>query len=123
VLLAAGTFAIALFPQGEIASYLALAISGIAAGYYSIPLYTLVQRQASLDIRARVFSGGNILDAGFMVMASLLMQAQQFAEFTFPEHFITLACCDVLFLVFLVYQVKRWQRDQHGRMAATQPEQ
>jgi MFS family permease len=116
ILLAVGTCAIAILPQGELPCFAALTIAGMAAGYYSVPLYTIVQKESNLDIRARVFSGGNILDAGFMVLASILMQAQEFAEFSFPERFITLACLDALFLVFLVHQIKLWRR----RRAETQ---
>jgi len=110
ILLAAGTACIALLPQGGLPCFAALTISGMAAGYYSVPLYTIVQKEASPDIRARVFSGGNILDAGFMVLASIIMQAQEFAGFSFPERFITLACLDVLFLIFLVHQIKLWRQ-------------
>jgi MFS family permease len=123
ILLALGTAAIALLPQGELSCFAALTIAGMAAGYYSVPLYTIVQKEASLDIRARVFSGGNILDAGFMVLASVIMQAQEFAGFSFPERFIALACLDALFLIFLVRQIKLWRKHISGVKRPTGPQQ
>jgi hypothetical protein len=102
--LAVATLSIAFLPQGSLPGFAALALSGLAAGYYSIPLYAYIQRQSGEDMRARIFSGGNILDAAFMVIASLVMQAFESAAFTHAERFILLAVMDVAFLVWFLRQ-------------------
>ncbi len=45
---------------------------GIFSGFYIVPLYALVQSRSEPSHRARVIAGNNILNALFMVVASLL---------------------------------------------------
>jgi 1-acyl-sn-glycerol-3-phosphate acyltransferase len=45
---------------------------GIFSGFYIVPLYALVQARSEPSHRARVIAGNNILNALFMVVASLL---------------------------------------------------
>ena len=113
-ILAAATLSIALLPQGSLPGFAVLALSGLAAGYYSIPLYAYIQRQSGEDMRARIFSGGNILDAGFMVMASLVMQGLEFAALSHTERFIVLACFDVVFLVYILRIGRKARQQQHA---------
>ena len=75
-----------------------LALSGIAAGLYSVPLYAAIQATARPAIRARIFSGGNILDAGFMVGASLLMQVLEMTRIAPVQRFLVLGLLDLAFL-------------------------
>ena len=80
-----------------------LALSGIAAGLYSVPLYSAIQSAAPPEERARFFAGGNILDAGFMVGASLLMQALEFVAIEPVERFAVLGLLDLLFLLLWLW--------------------
>lgn len=45
---------------------------GIAGGVYAVPLYTLMQHRSPADQRGRVISANNIMNAMFMVVASIL---------------------------------------------------
>ncbi len=54
---------------GILASLLLLAIFG---GFYVVPLYTLLQQRARNEHRARIIACNNILNSGFMVLASLI---------------------------------------------------
>lgn len=45
---------------------------GVFSGFYIVPLYALVQARSEPSHRARVIAGNNILNALFMVIASLL---------------------------------------------------
>lgn len=45
---------------------------GVFSGFYIVPLYALVQARSEPSHRARVIAGNNILNALFMVVASLL---------------------------------------------------
>ena len=76
----------------------ALALTGIAAGFYSVPLYAAVQSRVRPEERARIFAGGNILDAAFMVAASLIMQGLQLIDITTGMRFVVLGALDLVFL-------------------------
>lgn len=59
---------------------------GIFSGFYIVPLYALVQARSEPSHRSRVIAGNNILNALFMVVASLMSIALlQYAHFTLPE--------------------------------------
>lgn len=49
-----------------------LALLSFSAGIYSVPLYALIQAQAAPERRARVIAANNILNALFMIAASVL---------------------------------------------------
>ena len=42
------------------------------AGFYSVPLYALIQSRCEPTHRARIIAANNILNALFMVVASLM---------------------------------------------------
>ena len=48
-----------------------LLLLGISGGIYCVPLYTLVQDRSAVHYRARVIAANNILNALFMVLASV----------------------------------------------------
>ena len=77
---------------------LLLALSGVAAGAYSVPLYSAIQSAAGPEQRARVFSAGNILDAAFMVAASIIMQALEWASIPPVQRFAIIGGLDLVFL-------------------------
>ncbi|HEX6591826.1 MAG TPA: MFS transporter [Moraxellaceae bacterium] len=58
---------------------------GIFSGFYIVPLYALVQARSEPSHRARVIAGNNILNALFMVVASLLTVALLKAGVSLPE--------------------------------------
>jgi 1-acyl-sn-glycerol-3-phosphate acyltransferase len=49
-----------------------LLLIGLAGGLYIVPLYALVQQRADKKAMSRIISSNNILNAAFMVVASLL---------------------------------------------------
>ena len=49
-----------------------LALLSFSAGIYSVPLYALIQAQAAPERRACVIAANNILNALFMIAASVL---------------------------------------------------
>lgn len=58
---------------------------GVFSGFYIVPLYALVQARSEPSHRARVIAGNNILNALFMVVASLLTVALLKAGIKLPE--------------------------------------
>jgi 1-acyl-sn-glycerol-3-phosphate acyltransferase len=60
------------------------------AGFYSVPLYALIQSRAEPSQRARIVAANNILNALFMIVASLLSAALLHAGLTLPQLFLVL---------------------------------
>jgi len=70
-------------------------------GFYTVPLYTLIQQRAEPTERSRVVAGNNILNALFMV-ASSLMLAWLFAEkLAVPTIFLILAGLNALVAIYI----------------------
>jgi len=55
------------------------------AGFYSVPLYALVQSRCEPTHRARIIAANNILNALFMVASALFATALLGAGFTIPQ--------------------------------------
>lgn len=49
-----------------------LALIGLFGGFYIVPLYALIQQRARPETRSRVIAANNVLNALFMVLASLI---------------------------------------------------
>ena len=60
------------------------------AGFYSVPLYALIQARAQPGHRARIVAANNILNALFMIAASLMASALLGAGLTLPQLFLVL---------------------------------
>lgn len=57
-------------------------------GLYSVPLYAVIQARAEPTHRARIIAANNILNALFMVVASLMAKALLDAGLTLPQLFL-----------------------------------
>jgi 1-acyl-sn-glycerol-3-phosphate acyltransferase len=64
-----------LHTAGNLRVVIDFAFLGIFSGFYIVPLYALVQARSAPSHRARIIAGNNILNALFMVVASLLSVA------------------------------------------------
>jgi 1-acyl-sn-glycerol-3-phosphate acyltransferase len=58
------------------------------AGFYSVPLYALIQTRSTPSHRARIIAANNILNALFMIVSSLLALVLLSMHFTIPELFL-----------------------------------
>lgn len=65
-----------------------LALLALSAGVYSVPMYALIQLRAQPSHRARIMAANNILNAIFMVLASLVAGALLSAGFSVPQLFL-----------------------------------
>jgi len=69
-----------------------IALLGVSGGLYVIPLYVRMQREAADDRRARIIAFNNLLNALFMVVASLLgMLVLGVLQRGIPEFFLLLS--------------------------------
>ncbi|HKU41553.1 MAG TPA: 1-acyl-sn-glycerol-3-phosphate acyltransferase, partial [Polyangiales bacterium] len=76
---------------------------GIAlfGGFYNVPLYTMIQQRAEPSERSRVVAGNNILNALFMVAASLML-AYLFAQrWSVPHIFLVVAVLNGLVAIYI----------------------
>lgn len=65
-----------------------LFLLALFGGFYSVPLYALIQSRAEPSHRARIIAANNILNALFMIVASLMAMALLHAGLSIPELFL-----------------------------------
>ena len=68
-----------------------LALLSAFAGFYSVPLYALIQSRADRTHVARIVGANNILNALFIIVASLASAALLGSGLTIPELFLVAA--------------------------------
>jgi 1-acyl-sn-glycerol-3-phosphate acyltransferase len=68
-----------------------LFLLALFGGFYSVPLYALIQARAEKNHRARIIAANNIMNAVFMIVASLMAVALLKAGLTIPQLFLVLA--------------------------------
>ena len=74
----------------------------VAAGFYIVPLYTLLQKRAEDTTRSRTIAAKNIINAMFMVLASLLVLAALKAGFVIPDLFWMLAILNIMVAFYIM---------------------
>ena len=79
-----------------------LALLSFSAGIYSVPLYALIQAQAAPERRARVIAANNILNALFMIAASVLAALLLRAGFSTQALFAAVGLVNVLAALYAV---------------------
>jgi 1-acyl-sn-glycerol-3-phosphate acyltransferase len=79
-----------------------LVLIGIFGGFYTVPLYALVQSRSHPGHRSRVIAGLNILNSLFMVVASVMaMLVLGGRGFTIPELFLLTAILNAVVAVYI----------------------
>lgn len=87
---------------GNLRIVLDLVMIGIFGGFYTVPLYALVQSRSHPGQRSRVIAGLNILNALFMVVASLMaMVVLGPLEFTIPQLFLMTAALNAVVAIYI----------------------
>ena len=76
----------------------------VSGGFFTVPLYTMIQQRSDPAVRSRVIAGNNILNALFMVVASLLLMALFAAGVSIPQVFGVIALLNLL-VAWYIYQV------------------
>ncbi|VVE21614.1 glycerol acyltransferase [Pandoraea iniqua] len=70
-------------------------------GFYSVPLYALIQSRSAPSHRARIIAANNILNALFMVVSSLMAMALTRAGFTIDQLYLVTGILNALVAVYL----------------------
>jgi len=79
-----------------------LAIIGVFAGFYIVPLFALVQSRAERSQLSRIIAGNNIINALFMVVASVLSGVLlNVARLSIPQLFLATALLNAAVAVYI----------------------
>jgi 1-acyl-sn-glycerol-3-phosphate acyltransferase len=71
------------------------------AGFYSVPLYALIQIRCEPTYRARIIAANNILNAIFMVVASIMAAALLHAGLTLPQLYLVVGLLNAAVAVYI----------------------
>ena len=71
------------------------------AGFYSVPLYALIQTRCEPSYRARIIAANNILNAVFMVVASVIAASLLHAGLSLPEIYLVVGLMNAAVAVYI----------------------
>ncbi|MGZ6440797.1 MAG: MFS transporter [Pseudobdellovibrionaceae bacterium] len=75
--------------------------TSVFGGFFIIPLYALVQERSHSDSRSRVIAANNVMNALFMVTASILTMIFYSLKLTFPQIFLILCVLNAAVAVYI----------------------
>jgi 1-acyl-sn-glycerol-3-phosphate acyltransferase len=78
-----------------------LAMIGVFAGFYIVPLYALVQSRSAPSHRARIIAGNNILNAVFGIVSAIFAFVLLKAGLTLPQVFLVAALLNAAVALFI----------------------
>jgi 1-acyl-sn-glycerol-3-phosphate acyltransferase len=78
-----------------------LAMLGAFGGFYSVPLYALIQQQAKRKHLSRIIAANNIINAVFMVAASIISIVILESGYSIPELFLVIAVLNAVVAVYI----------------------
>ncbi|MGH8765457.1 MAG: 1-acyl-sn-glycerol-3-phosphate acyltransferase, partial [Burkholderiales bacterium] len=71
------------------------------SGFYSVPLYALIQSRCEPSYRARIIAANNILNALFMVVASVMAAALLHEGLTLPQLYMVVGVLNAAVAVYI----------------------
>lgn len=96
--------AMTMLEQGE-GWHILVDLLGLAifSGFFIVPLYTYIQIRALPAARSRIIAANNIINAMFMVAASLALMGFMKAGLRVPEIFFVLACMNAAVATYIYF--------------------
>jgi len=70
-------------------------------GFYSVPLYALIQIRTAPEFRARIIAANNILNAIFMVVASVMAAALLQSGLSLPQLYLVVAVLNAAVAIYI----------------------
>ncbi|MDH5179026.1 MAG: MFS transporter, partial [Gammaproteobacteria bacterium] len=86
---------------GSIRFMFDIVMLGVFGGFYTVPLYALIQQRSEPEHRARMIACNNIINALFMVVATGLAIGLLALDFTIPQLFLLTAVLNALVAVYI----------------------
>ncbi|HEX7328892.1 MAG TPA: 1-acyl-sn-glycerol-3-phosphate acyltransferase, partial [Casimicrobiaceae bacterium] len=99
----AGTSGVAAF-LGHSASWrvvVDIVLLGVFGGFYTVPLYTLIQTRSQPSHRSRIIAANNILNAIFIIVSAIVAIALLEAGLTIPELFLVVGILNGLVAIYI----------------------
>ncbi len=88
--------------DGSIRVLIDLLLIGVFGGFYSVPLFAFIQKRTEPEYRARVIAASNILNALFMVAATVSAALLiGIAKLTIPQFFLIVTIVNVLVAIYI----------------------
>jgi len=78
-----------------------LSLLGAFGGFYSVPLYALIQKRSERKHLSRIIAANNIINSIFMVAASIMAIALLRLGLSIPELFLVLAALNIAVAVYI----------------------
>ncbi|MDH4048115.1 MAG: MFS transporter [Gammaproteobacteria bacterium] len=78
-----------------------LAMLGAFGGFYSVPLYALIQQRADRTHLSRIIAANNIINSFFMVVAAILALVLLNSGVSIPQFFLVLAALNAVVAVYI----------------------
>ena len=78
-----------------------LALLGAFGAFYSVPLYALIQRRSKREHLSRIIAANNIINAIFMVVASIMAIALLQLGLSIPELFLVVAALNAAVAIYI----------------------
>ncbi len=88
-----------------------IALIGIFAGFYIVPLYTFIQASGLKSHQSRLIAANNILNSLFMVVSAGFSIWIFSLGFNIPQLFMVTACLHLLVITYLCWRQPRFYRD------------
>jgi MFS family permease len=82
---------------------------GIFGGFYIVPLYAFIQKHSEPDYRSRVIAANNIINAIFMVGASVVAILLLNAGFSIPQLFLITGLFNILIGICLYFSIPEFR--------------
>lgn len=81
-----------------------LVMIGVSGGFYTVPLYAMIQARSKPEERSRIIAANNILNAAFMVVSAVFAGAALAGGVSIPGIFLITAVMNVA-IAFYVYKL------------------
>jgi hypothetical protein len=82
-----------------------IVLLGIFGGFYTVPLYALIQARSPASHRSRIIAANNILNALFIVASAGVAIGLLAAGLSVPELFLAVGAMNALFAAYLLASV------------------
>ena len=86
---------------GSLRIWFDLAMIGAFGGFYSVPLYALIQKRSKRQHLSRIIAANNIINAFLMVGAAIMSMALLNAGVSIPQLFLVVAVLNALVAVYI----------------------
>ncbi len=81
-----------------------LVMIGVSGGFYTVPLYAMIQARSRPEERSRIIAANNILNAAFMVVSALFAGLALALGVSIPQIFLITALMNIA-VAFYVYKL------------------